>query len=200
MRNLLTALVVVVFCIVTFSFAHAMQFSADQIIKSDKHTVSSKVYIKDKKFRSETPGQPSYSIIREDKNVIWMVMPEQRSYMEMTFDPNQKPKVEDKFRGEISRKLVGSETIDGHPTKKYEVTYKEGNRVEKVYVWIATDINFMIKTASIDGRTSSEFKNIKIGSVADSLFEVPSGYQKMSMPSMPGKGGGMVPGQKGKMR
>jgi hypothetical protein len=196
MRKLLAVMIVVIFSVITFSLADAMQFSADQIVKSDGHSASSKVYVKDKKFRTEMKGHSQYTIIREDKNIIWMVMPEQKSYMEMQFDPNQRPKVEAKFRGEITRKLIGSETIDGHPTKKYEVTYKEGNRVEKVYVWIATDINFMIKTASIDGRTSSEFKNIKIGSVADSLFEVPAGYQKMSMPSMPGMGGGMIPRQK----
>jgi hypothetical protein len=30
-----------------------------------------------------------------------------------------------------------------------------------------------------------EYKNIKMGAQADSLFEVPSGYKKMAMPAMP---------------
>jgi hypothetical protein len=105
--------------------------------------------------------------------------------MEMKLDPNQKPKVEEKFTGEISRKLIGSENINGHTSDKYEVTYKEGNEVQKVYQWIAKDINFPIKTAAIDGSWSSEFKNIKMDKQPDNLFEAPSGYKKISMPMMP---------------
>jgi hypothetical protein len=35
------------------------------------------------------------------------------------------------------------------------------------------------------GDTLIEYRNIKKGKVSDSLFEPPSGYEKMQMPMMP---------------
>jgi hypothetical protein len=100
----------------------------------------------------------------------------------MPLNLKNKPMVEEKFEGEIERKHIANETIDGHPTKKYLITYKSGNNKEQVYQWLATDINFPVKTASVDGSWVQEFKNINMGSQPDSLFEVPSGYQKIQMP------------------
>jgi len=185
MKKVFISLFVIVFILISLHGAYALEFSADQITKHKGEGITSKIYMKDKKFRIELKGQPGYTIMRQDKNTMWIVMPEEKSYMEMTLDPNQKPKVEEKFTGEISRKLIGSENINGHTSDKYEVTYKEGNEVRKVYQWIAKDINFPIKTAAIDGSWSSEFKNIKMDKQPDNLFEVPSGYKKISMPMMP---------------
>jgi hypothetical protein len=141
--------------------------------------------MKDKKMRMENQRMPGYNIIRGDKNVMWMVMPPSKSYMEMKADPSNKPKTEEKIPGEISRKKIGSEKIDGHPTDKYEITYTNKGKTDKIYQWMATDISFPIKTAAVDGGFTQEYKNIKMGSQSDSLFEVPSGYKKMAMPMIP---------------
>lgn len=165
--------------------ASAIEFSADTVMIAKDHTSTSKMYIKDKKIRMEAQGQQGYSIMRGDKNVVWMVMPAQKMYMEMKPDPSRKPKVDEKVRGEVSRKLIGSETIGGHPTQKYEVTSKVDGKTEKMYQWMATDIKFPIKSASINGDWTMEYRNIKMGGQADSLFEVPAGYSKKAMPGMP---------------
>jgi hypothetical protein len=47
---------------------------------------------------------------------------------------------------------------------------------------------------SSEGESSFEYRNIKEGGVADSLFQVPAGYTKMEMPGMPGMGKGMMEG------
>lgn len=180
--------IAVLFMMLVFCFASivsAFEFSSDVVMTTKNHITTSKMFIKDKKIRMETKGQPSYSIVRGDKNVVWMVMPSQKMYMEIKPDPSQSPKVEEKIKGEVSRKLIGSETIGGHPTQKYEVTVKSGGKAEKMYQWMATDIKFPIKTASIDGSWVTEYKNIKMGGQSDSLFEVPAGYKKQVMPAMP---------------
>jgi hypothetical protein len=165
--------------------AWAVEFSADAVTTTQGRTMNSKMFVKDKKARMEMQGQPGYTIMRGDKEVVWMVNPAQKSYMEMKLDPTRKPKVEEKVQGEVSRKLVGSETIDKHPTQKYEVTYAAQGKTQKMYQWIATDINFPVKTASVDGSWTTEYKNIKMGWQPDDLFEVPDGYQKSTMPNMP---------------
>jgi len=165
----------------------AIEFSADTITKSAGQTVTGKIYMKDKKMRSETQGQPGYSIVRQDKNVVWFVMPDTKTYMEMAYDPAQQQTPSEKVQGEVSRKLVGKEKIDGHPTEKYLVTVKHKGKTSEMYQWIATDIKFPIKNAAVDGSYSMEYKNIK-QSAPDNLFELPAGYKKMTMPAMPKAG------------
>ncbi len=164
--------------------ALAFEFSADTIstYKGERET-KGKIYFKPDKYRMDMKvNEDMIMITRVDRKVIWNIMPAEKMYMEMPFDLRNKPKVEEKYEGEIDRKLVGNETIDGHPTKKYLITYKTGNEKHQVYQWFATDINFPVKTSAIDGSWSQEFRNIKIGSQPDSLFEVPAGYNKIQMP------------------
>lgn len=177
--------------LIVFLFAgtvQAIEFSADSVTtQKSGEKMTGKVYFKPDRFRMDMKVHEDMVVItRVDKKVAWNIMPKEKMYMEMPFDLKNKPKVEEKFEGEIERKQVGAETIDGHPTKKYLITYKIGNKTDQVYQWMATDINFPVKTAAIDGSWSQEFRNIKMGPQPNSLFEVPAGYQKMQMPAMPG--------------
>jgi hypothetical protein len=192
--------------LLVFSFApifssFAFEMTADMVIKQGPKTQNGTTAIKGEKIRVQMKGQSEYTIMRGDKKVNWVVIPQEKSYMEMHFDPAKKPRIEEKVKGEVSRKLIGSETIDGHPTKKYEVTVKDQGRTDKFYQWIATDLdNFPIKTAALDGTWSTEYKNIN-KSAADTLFEVPSGYEKMAIPAMPNiPGTSSTPGFGGKRK
>ena len=173
-------------CFVLFStVVFAFELTTDFVSTYDGQTTTSKMYMKDTKVRVESAGQPFYSIIRSDKKVMWMVSPAEKTYMEMPFDQSRAPKTDEKFKGEISRRLLGKETIDRHPTEKYEVVYNENGKDIKVYQWIAKDINnFPIKLMAVDGSWMVEYKNIKT-SAPDNVFEVPAGYTKTSMPAMP---------------
>ncbi len=191
--------VVLAFALVAAGHVCAVEMTADMIMKQGNTTQNGEMALKGEKMRFQMKGQKEYTIMRMDKKVTWMVMPSEKAYMEMAYDPTKSPRVEEKQKGEVERKLIGSETIDGHPTKKYEVTVKDEKGTTKLYQWIATDLNFPIKTAAVDGSWSHEYRNIK-KSAPDSLFEVPSGYQKMAMPSMPGMGGTGMPKGMGRGR
>jgi hypothetical protein len=175
--------------------SNAFEFSADSVFTMEGRKMHGKMFAKTDKFRMEMKSpQPMIMITRADKKLVWSIMPSERMYMEMKFNPEQAPKT--KIRGEVDRKLVGKETIDGHPTEKYLITYKSGERTHTVYQWWATDLKFPIKTADPENKWVQEYKNIKLGSQPDSLFELPSGYSKFDMPAMPGgmPGGGMPRG------
>lgn len=178
---LLTVLLTLFFA----GIAGALEFSADTVMSASGQTVKGKMYMKDKKLRMENEGVPGYNIMRSDKNVIWMIMPASKSYMEMKQVPANKPRTEEKVQGEISRKKIGEEKINGHPTEKFEVTYKHKGQTGTIYQWMARDIRFPVKTAAPDGSFSQEYKNIKMGGQPDSLFEIPAGYKKITMPAMP---------------
>ncbi len=183
-KNFFAALL---FVLLLSGSALASEFSADFAIMTRDHgKTSGKMYAKQNKFRMDFRNQEEVSAInRADKKIIWNVMHKEKMYIETPYNQENKPRVEEKFEGEIERKLVGKETIDGHPTEKYLITYITNETKQQVYQWLATDISFPIKTAAVDGSWVQEYKNIKIGSQPDSLFEVPAGYQKFQF-QMPG--------------
>ena len=90
------------------------------------HTNKAKLSMKADKMRMESDAAAgSYTIVRRDLKKMWMVMPSTKSYMEMAEAKEDVPVPEEKVKGEVSRKVVGSETVDGHPCTKYEVTAKD---------------------------------------------------------------------------
>jgi len=178
----------------------SQEFSAKMVSTSAGRTTTSKVYMKAGKFRFDNQmAGGSSTIVRPDLKKVWMVMTASKSYMEMAEAKEQESNIPaDKMKGEVSRKVVGSETIDGHPTTKYEVTAKMEDKTMTSYQWWATDLNFPVKTAAVDGSWSVEYRDIKIGGQPDSLFELPAGYKKMEMPKMPTGMKGMMPGKDAK--
>ncbi|MEQ8214665.1 MAG: DUF4412 domain-containing protein [Smithellaceae bacterium] len=165
----------------------AQELSATIVTKSGDQTVSMKIYMKPDKFRTDNEMAGASTIVRKDLNKVWTIMTAQKTYMEMEgiTDDQNLPATEEKIKGEVSRKEVGSETVNGHPAIKYEITAKMGDTVMQVYQWWAKDINFPVKTAAVDGSWTTEYRDINVGSQADSLFEIPAGFKKMTIPGMP---------------
>ena len=175
MRRLILFLGFVSVSALLASAGFGFDLSSDMVMTAQGQAHKSKIYMKEQKVRIETEGQAGYNIVRADKNLMWVVMTGQKSYMEMKYDPSKAPKTQEKLRGEVSRKLIGHEKVDGHPTEKYDVTYTESGKTERMYQWIATDIKFPVKMASIDGSWTMEYRNINMGLQPDSLFESPGG-------------------------
>ncbi|NTU42115.1 MAG: DUF4412 domain-containing protein [Nitrospirales bacterium] len=181
-------LLVFLFILALSSSALALELSADSVMTSGSQEKKGKIYFKGDMIRIEQKDPAMVIITRVDKKVVWNLMPKDKVYMEMPFPEQRKPFSDEKFDGETDRKLVGSETIQGHPTKKYLISYTTGSKSGQVYLWWATDIKFPIKTAAKDGSWASEYKNIKTGPQPSSLFEVPAGFQKIQMPANPNTG------------
>ena len=175
--------------------AMAQELSATIVSTSAGQTIAMNVYMKPDKYRTDSEIAGSSTIVRIDLNKVWLITKSQKTYMEMPgVKDEQRKMAEEKIKGEVSRKSVGSETVNGHPATKYEVTTKVDDKVVKIYQWWATDINFPVKTAAIDGSWVMEYREIKLGSQPDSLFEVPVGYKKITIPGMPEGMKGKIPG------
>jgi hypothetical protein len=170
-------------------------YSADMETTSAQGSFTSKIFFKDGKIRMEgTQGSTSINIIRPDKKVIWMLMIDSKTYMEIPLDIS-KEDIQSKLRDpniKTDKEFMANEVVDKHPTKKYHLTITTyGKREQSGYIWEATDLsNFAVKYQSEDKKITTVWKNIKTGGVNDSVFELPSGYKKMDMPVMPGMGGG----------
>lgn len=122
-----------------------------------------------------------------------ILMPEQHMYIESKADdtqrrrlgigPSIKPLADPhnpcaSLEG-WSCKNLGTEQVKGRTCDHWQVTDKKG-KVSNL--WIDQKIHFAIKAVSPD--SSFELTNIKEGEPSASLFEIPSGYQKMDMGGM----------------
>jgi hypothetical protein len=150
---------------------------ADTVMVEGGEKQKGTIYIKGDKYRIQRQGESEYIVLRHDLGLMWVVVPDEKAYVELPLDPGKTPKIKEKNSGEISRKYLGTETMDGRPTSKYEITVREGSKTESFYQWTATDLDFPVRTTSLEGAWVVEFKNIKTG-VPDSVFEIPEGFDK----------------------
>jgi hypothetical protein len=169
----------------------AEDFSADMIVTSGSNVSEGKIFVAKDKVRIEAPG--SVLITRMDTRLTWVLMPEQKMYLEQPFNPKDMIGASDKIPGEVERKLIGPDTVDGKAANKYRVVYvdTEGGGQSVVLQWITTDSNIPVKTVAEDESWAMEYRNVKMGAQGGSLFEIPSGYQKFSgkFPSLPAEAG-----------
>jgi len=177
----------------------ALDYSADIVNKVKGRTYNSKIYFSKEKIRNEMTqaGHSMISIIRLDKKVMYSIMPEQKMYMQMAMQPEKTLGMTDKVPGQVDRKKVGRENVNGVGCDKYLATYvnKATGVKDSVYLWLSAD-NIPMRTADLKGTYLMEIKNLKKGPQPNSLFEVPAGYRKQAMPMMPSKA---VTPMKGKM-
>jgi len=161
--------------------ALALEFTADQITKIDGRTHKAFIYYRDQMWRIEhhSMSPVNVSIVRKDKQVVWMLLSRMKHFKTVPYNADQDLRVTEFLEGEVSRQEIGSEVREGHPTKLYEVTTKQGERVEQYYQWIATDIHFPMKLARKDGSWIVEYQHVKLRAVSDYLFNLPVNFQPL---------------------
>ena len=178
------------------------EFSAD-VVDHNPHRQSkgpTKVYFGKNKMRFDAVGdarEGGGSVIFDLKNENWLVlMPQQHMYMEMPAFMMESRGIFHFFqtgdagdacadwlkldanKGGTCHK-VGSETVNGRSTVKYEGTNAKG---EPGAAWFDSKLRFPVKWDGKNG--SGEMQNIQEGPQPASLFEIPAGYTKMDMGGM----------------
>ena len=160
------------------STAANRQFSAEIISRSGGASFKGKMFFAGDKFRMENPQ--AVTISRMDKKTVWILMPEQKMYMEQAFTEDSARGMVQKMDNEVKREKLGTETVNGIKADKYKVSYKTEGRTDSIYQWLASGMQMPVRTSSVDGKWSMELSNVKFGDQPDSLFEVPAGYKKFS--------------------
>lgn len=181
-KFLIVLLILNIFAISVF----AQEFSADMVTKSKGITTKSKLFVTKEKTRVEMPDQKSGKvtviITRVDKKVSWILMPG-NLYMEQAYKTENTAVTKDKMSGEVERKHMGKEKINGVDTDKYKITIVQKDVKSILFAWFDKD-GFPVKTADEKETWSSEYLNMKKGKQSASLFEIPNGYTKFTMPKM----------------
>jgi hypothetical protein len=116
-------------------------------------------------------------------------------YMEMSLQQaqSQDPGV-DLSAYQMERTEAGQETINGHQATKYKIimTSADGTKLGG-FQWVVSPgiqikLDALSKSENSKERIKMELTNLKIGKQDPALFEIPEGYTKMTMPSLPGMG------------
>jgi len=182
------------------------EFSADLFNNQKPEGPQAKIFFGKDKARFESvkkdPRGGGAVIMDLAKQTWTVVMDERQMYMEMPSQMAKQRVAYDFFRtGDAENACsdwlqkaenkggschkVGNETVNGRSTVKYEGTNAKG---ETGYVWIDPKLRFPVKWQGKNNE-SGELRNIQEGSQPASLFEIPAGYKKFEMPSMPNMGG-----------
>lgn len=178
-------------------------YSADSSMETEAGAMNGHVYSMPGKERREMDqrGKKMITIMRQDKKMTWMLMPEQKMYMEMPMDSGR-PQPGNTSDYKIDASVVGTETVNGIKTTKSKVvmTDSKGNKMGG-FMWTTPD-GIAVKTDILaigNGnkmRMKSELTNLKVGPQDPALFEIPAGYSPMGMGGMMGGAmGGMMGGR-----
>ncbi len=173
-----------IFILICGGAVFAEDFSAEMVGTGNGQSFSGKIFISKDKVRTEMQG--AIAISRIDKNVVWLLMPQQNIYMEQPLDPKTVISSTGKVPDVVSRKFIEDEVIGGRNTKKYRVVYRALGNEAEIFQWVDPSVAIPVKTAAIDGSWSMEYRNIKTGPQSGSIFEVPAGYKKFTVPGMGG--------------
>lgn len=178
-------------CFLVFSLvASAAEFQADFVQKRQDMEINGKFFVKGKKTRMDFDmmGQKTSVITRLDKKVMWNVQHGAGMYMEMPVLDSHPEAInfDEELKKVAVKKKIGAEKVNGYMCDKYEIIYHDKQK-GKMTTWVSKKLNFPIKMVydSPMGKMYTEYRNIKTGGVKNSFFEVPQGFQKMAMPTMP---------------
>ncbi len=176
---------------------HLTPFSADLSTSSGGgHESTGKIYVGEQKIRMDmnTPGHSTGIITDMATQTSYVLMPQQKMYMEINSKMKRDPHTPDlraydpsnpcATQPDMTCKKAGTETVNGRSCDKWEFTSKSRGQTQTV--WIDQKLHFPIKTVSSDGGLW-ELKNVKEGAPDASLFQIPAGYQKMDMGGMMGQ-------------
>jgi hypothetical protein len=184
----------------SFALAQA-EFSADVVdLQKPGTPTQAKIYFTKDKMRIESQTASAHGgavIINYATQTGDVLIPQQHMYMEMPMQAQtqrmgyaaaffQTGDVENAcsdwqkmgHQSSTCRK-VGSETVSGRSTVKYETTNASG---DVSHFWLDPKLRFPVKW---EGKNSSgELRNIQEGAQPASLFEIPGGFVKMDMGGM----------------
>jgi len=163
-------------------------FSADVIHTVGKKVTNEKVYSSEKAVRieKEEKGKQSITIMRLDRKAVYVLMPAQKTYLDMGSLGEGSMDLANSVAGaKVQREPLGSEPVGAYHCDKYRVQTTYEGHVYTGLEWDAKELSgFPVKQGDEKGGWFKEYQNVRLGPQDPSLFEIPAGYKKMDMGGM----------------
>ena|SRR5687768_7153664 len=120
------------------------------------------------------------SIVRPDKQVVYVIYPSLRAYAETPMSKTQSGSPNQEYK--IDSTPLGKEMVNGHPCEKNKVVVSGANNEKhEAIVWNATDLkNFPVKMQMSQSGISTvmTYSDIKFDKPDAKLFDPPAGFEK----------------------
>jgi outer membrane lipoprotein-sorting protein len=195
------ARLMVLLCTVASLTAHAGEFTADLKQSVAGMDLNGKIFMKEKRTRTELnmKGHGVVMILDLDAKSMVSLMPEQKMAMKMVLPIDQGAgwagSDEDIKKLGAVRTEVGKEKMGGYDCIKYSITFADTTK-GTVIQWFSKELQVPIRIeyTSSHGAMVYELENIVVGAVDDSVFQVPSDYQVIDAAAM-GIPPGLLPGK-----
>jgi hypothetical protein len=159
------------------------EYTADMVDVGTGEVVT-KYYVTEKKLRMDNVGDAdgSMTIIRMDQGKGYIMQPD-NTYLEIPLKGDKVPSYEEmatmmlgNLGPKIKREKLGEETVNGYTAEKSRVTATVMGHTTVHTEWNAKEFDFPVRMQMNDDTT--EMRNIKIGTPAASVFEIPAGYTR----------------------
>ena len=201
MRFIVSASIALIFssCVVAQEIAvfgpPTVAYEGQRTLVTSDASVVQIVHSKPGKSRSETmlDGQTVIQIWRDDLEKLWSISPDQGIAMEVSYGTDQARSPLDGFDEQTSileKRYIGKETVNGVMTDHhYMRSTVSGGGVTSGDVW-TTPENILVRmrmTQTSPGdpaqQISYDLTGLRLTYQPDELFEIPAGYQVVSMAS-----------------
>jgi hypothetical protein len=154
----------------------------DQLITASGTSMTQKVFIKKNKMRTEmvSEGQTIIMLVNFDTQTMYNYMPAQNMAIKMNMSQAGTP-ASDQAESAVNYTptVLGTETVDGKVCLK--VQYTANGATTTQWIWKQYGLPVRVESVSSSGTSIIEYKNYDFGDIADSMFELPSGVQVISM-------------------
>lgn len=197
MKNLKSISVLISIIVLLISTSVFSQFKGKMTFFDSKDSRTFSVYSSDLGYRYDfdEDGQKGAVIVKSGSKEVIILMPQQKMAMKsepgnpmsMANDPLQSFEY---YKESGLFKEAGEETINGIPCSK-SVLYNEDNPSQKMFtMWFSEEYKFPMKLINhidVSGESGMEMKDVESWKPDPSMFEIPSGFNVMDVPTMPSK-------------
>lgn len=166
------------------------QFSTqiETTVQGTKNTMT--IYVDGNKSRAEVSvmGTNTITIQRGDLKVAYNLMTAQKQYMEIPMTDDQAKNAGSPTDPNATWESLGSESLNGRKCDKYKITTVNATDANiKTVSVLYVDSSSKLPIRAITGEGAEavvmDYKNFKTGAPDASLFELPAGYTKFSIPA-----------------
>lgn len=162
-------------------------YMADTVMESDGRRMTGRVWASGPMERREISmdGQTHTVILRKDRGLSWILMPEQRLYLEQPLGAGAT--AADRFAGagHLEREALGQETVNGVPATRYRVrgTAFDGEPFAGELWMTEHEIPVRVVTGEGAERVRMELDRLSVGAIDPGRFEIPPGWKRFELPA-----------------
>jgi hypothetical protein len=179
-----SAMLLTLSCATGYAQTRPESYTAEQTVNLGDKLRVSMLYVTRNAVRLEDRQSGVISIVRRDRKVIWALLPAKRAYVELPWD-SFAPQLAPSKPTAGAREAMGSGEIAGYHCEKARVHVVVNGTDHVTLEWTAPELGgLVIKRADPGGKWSVTLSDVRPGPQNADLFDMPAGYDRMSMPMM----------------